>query len=108
MILSRESVVETATPFTSSTLIKQSVAGNPNAIGFDSIGFVDSTVKAVALNGVNATADTVIGGNYAMGRQLYCCTSGRPSGLTAMYIDYLKSADCQENIVVSEGYVKLR
>ncbi|MCL1848761.1 MAG: substrate-binding domain-containing protein [Clostridiales bacterium] len=108
MILNKESVVETATPFTSSTLIKQAVARDKNAIGFDSIGFVDNTVKAVGLGGVSANASTVIGGSYAMGRQLFCCTKGRPTGLAAMYIDYLKSADCQENIVVNEGYVKLR
>ncbi|MCL1848792.1 MAG: substrate-binding domain-containing protein [Clostridiales bacterium] len=108
MILNKESVVETATPFTSSTLIKQAVARDKNAIGFDSIGFVDSTVKAVSLDGVAANASTVIGGSYAMGRQLFCCTKGRPTGLAAMFIDYLKSADCQDNIVTSEGYVKLR
>jgi len=108
MILNKESVVERATPHTSSALIKQAVAADKNAIGFDSIGFVDKTVKAVSLNGVNATAATVIGGQYVMGRQLFCCTKGRPTGLAAMFIDYLKSAECQNTIVENEGYVKLR
>lgn len=107
MILNRESVIETATPFASSTLIKQAVAKDKNAVGFDSIGFVDNTVKAVSLDGTTASATTVIGGTYGMGRQLLCCTKGEAAGLAAVYIDYLRSKDCQDNIVVKEGYVKL-
>jgi phosphate transport system substrate-binding protein len=107
MILNKESVVETATPFTSSTLIKQAVAKDKNAVGFDSIGFVDSTVKALSLDGTAASPETVISGSYGMGRQLFCCTKGRATGLAAVFIDYLRSKDCQDNIVVKEGYVKL-
>lgn len=107
MILEKKSVVERATPFASSTLIKQAVAKDKNAIGFDSIGFVDSTVKAVSLDGKSATAATVISGSYGMGRQLFCLTNGNASGLSAIFIDYLKTQDCQDNIVVKEGYVKL-
>ncbi|HWS41690.1 MAG TPA: phosphate ABC transporter substrate-binding protein PstS family protein [Pseudoflavonifractor sp.] len=107
MILDKKSVVERATPFASSTLIKQAVAKDKNAIGFDSIGFVDSTVKAVSLDGKSATAATVISGSYGMGRQLFCLTNGNASGLSAIFIDYLKTQDCQDNIVVKEGYVKL-
>lgn len=107
MILSKKSVVERATPFASSTLIKQAVAKDKNAIGFDSIGFVDSTVKAVSLDGKSATSATVISGSYGMGRQLFCLTKGDASGLSAIFIDYLKSQDCQDNIVIKEGYVKL-
>jgi phosphate transport system substrate-binding protein len=108
MILSKKSVLETATPYGSSALIKQAVAKDKNSIGFDSIGFVDSTVKALSLDGKQATAETVINNTYGMGRQLFCCTKGRAAGLGAMFIDYLKSADCQNNIVEKEGYVKLR
>ncbi|SBW08698.1 Phosphate-binding protein PstS (modular protein) [uncultured Eubacteriales bacterium] len=107
MILEKKSVVERATPFASSTLIKQAVAKDKNAIGFDSIGFVDSTVKALSLDGKSATSATVISGSYGMGRQLFCLTNGNASGLSAIFIDYLKTQDCQDNIVVKEGYVKL-
>lgn len=107
MILEKKSVVERATPFASSTLIKQAVAKDKNAIGFDSIGFVDNTVKALSLDGKSATSATVISGSYGMGRQLFCLTNGNASGLSAIFIDYLKTQDCQDNIVVKEGYVKL-
>ncbi|MCL2158438.1 MAG: phosphate ABC transporter substrate-binding protein PstS family protein [Oscillospiraceae bacterium] len=105
---SGKSVVETATPYASSALIKQAVSRDKNAIGFDSIGFVDSTVKALSLDSKNATPTTVMDKTYGMARQLYVCTQGRATGLSAMFIDYLKSAACQDNIVEKEGYVKLR
>ena len=108
MILDRKSIVETATPFTSSNLIKQAVAKEKNAIGFDSIGFVDATVKAVSLDSKDATAETVMNSTYGMGRQLFTCTKGKATGLSAMFIDYLRSTDCQNNIVEKEGYVKLK
>jgi phosphate transport system substrate-binding protein len=83
------------------------VAADKNAIGFDSIGFVDSTVRAVTLDGVTADAASVIAGKYAMGRQLFCATKGGAAGLSAVFIDYLRSAGVQKDIVEKEGYIKL-
>jgi phosphate transport system substrate-binding protein len=105
MLLEKESVVASATPFTSSSLIKQATAKEKNSIGFDSIGFVDSTVKALSLNGTAATATSVKSGNYIMGRDLLIVCNGRPSGNAAKFIDYLRTEDCQKNIVEKEGYI---
>lgn len=107
MLLSKASVVTTASPYASSALIKQAVAGNKYAIGYDSIGFVDSTVKAISLNGITATSSTVVNKSYGMSRELYCITKGGATGLSAMFIDYLRSDDAQKNIVAKEGYVTL-
>jgi phosphate transport system substrate-binding protein len=105
MLLEKESVVGTATPFASSTLIKQAVAKEKNAVGFDSIGFVDSTVKAVSLDGTTATAASVKSGTYIMGRSLLIVCKERPAGNAAKFIDYLRTEDCQKNIVEKEGYI---
>ena len=104
---SGKTVVDTATPHSSSALMKNAVAASKNAIGFDSIGFVDSTVKALSLDGKKATSATVINKTYGMSRQLYVCTRGKATGINAMFIDYLRSMDCQNSIVEKEGYVKL-
>ena len=108
LLLNRESVIESAAPFGSSALIMQAVAREANAVGYVSMGYLDSTVKAVTLDGVAATAATVVDASYALGRNLYVCTSGRPTGVAAIFIDYLRSADVQRNIVVQEGYIQLR
>jgi phosphate transport system substrate-binding protein len=107
LLLSKTLVVETATPHTSSELIKQAVAREKNAVGFDSIGFVDSTVKTVSLDNIAPTAETVKSGSYKMGRSLFMLTNGAPTGVSGMFIDYLKTLDCQDNIVVKEGYISI-
>ncbi|MDR2615279.1 MAG: phosphate ABC transporter substrate-binding protein PstS family protein [Oscillospiraceae bacterium] len=107
MLLEKNPVVGTATPFTSSALIKQAVAKSENAVGFDSIGFVDSTVKAVALDGVSPGEQTVKNGSYPLSRSLYVLTKGRAEGLSARLIDYLRTAGVQNSIVKKEGYISI-
>jgi phosphate transport system substrate-binding protein len=107
LLLERETVVATATPFTSSALIKQSVAGSENAVGFDSIGYVDSTVKAVSLDGITAGETTVKNNTYPLSRSLYVFTKGRATGVNAMLIDYLRTLGVQNDIVQREGYISI-
>jgi phosphate transport system substrate-binding protein len=108
LLLDKQSVAERAAPFTSSALIKQAVAKEKNAIGYDSIGFVDSTVKAVSLDGKTAEAKTVLDNSYGMGRQLFLCTKGDAKGLSAIFIDYLRTAENQKEIVEKEGYIAFK
>jgi phosphate transport system substrate-binding protein len=105
---SGNSVAGTATPHTSSELIKQAVAGDKNAVGFDSVGFVDSTVKALSLNNVAPNKETVESGAYAMGRLLYVISKGRPSGASAKFIDFLRARECQEKFVIEENFLSIR
>jgi phosphate transport system substrate-binding protein len=107
LLLSKEKVVERATPYASSELLKNAVAKDANGIGFDSIGFVDSTVKALSVNDVKPSAATVNNGTYAGSRSLYVFTKGKPGAAEAVIIDYLRSQECQNDIVVKEGYVAL-
>lgn len=107
LLLANASIVSTASPYASSALIKSAVAKNKYAIGYDSIGYVDTTVKVVSLDGVSATSTTVINKTYGLSRELYCCTKSNATGLSAIFIDYLRSTDAQTNIVFAEGYVKL-
>jgi len=107
LLLDREKVVDRATPYASAELLKNAVARDPNGIGFDSIGFVDSTVKAISVNNVRPSAGTVNNGSYPASRSLYVFTRGTPGNAEAMIIDYLRSLESQSNIVAKEGYVAL-
>ena len=107
LLLAKTSVVASAKPHTSSALIKNAVAAEKNAIGYDSVGFLDSKVKAVALGGVQATTTTIKNKTYPLSRQLFVVTKGAPKGVAAMYIDYLRTLECQNNIVAKEGYISL-
>ena len=108
MLLARASVTSKGTIADSSELIKQAVAKEANAIGYDSIGFVDKTVTAVSIDGVQANAKSVLSGSYLMGRQLYVMSKSKPTGLSAKFIDYLRSPECQKEIVAKEGYIGLK
>lgn len=108
MLLEKKAVVSTATPYNSSALIKQAVAADENAIGFDSIGYVDSSVKVVSVNNIKPTAETVKNGAYVMSRSLYVFTLGAPADVYAKFIDYLRSVACQSSIVAKEGYISIK
>lgn len=107
LLLEKQKVVSTATPFTSSALIKQAVAKSENAIGFDSVGFVDDTVKMVSLDDITPSDKTVKDGTYPLSRSLYVLTKGQATGINAMLIDYLRTQSVQTDIVKKEGYITL-
>jgi phosphate transport system substrate-binding protein len=112
-----ESVLAKATPTSkmleknSNGAVLQTVAQTPGSIGYVSIGFVSSDVRALPIwyNADKVVAPTI--GNvkdktYPVSRDLYIITNGQPAGLTGDFIDYLLSADGQK-IVADEGYVTL-
>lgn len=84
--------------------MKSSVAGNPYAIGYVSVGHIDKSVKALSLDGVVPTLETVQSGTYKVARGLYSNTKGEPTGLTKKFIDYLMSSEGQV-IAAYKGFV---
>ncbi len=85
--------------------VKQSVAGNPNAIGYVSLSAVDETVKALKLNGVDASEETVKTGDYVLQRPfLMIAKSGTTDELTNAFLDFVYSAEGQ-TIIADDGIV---
>jgi phosphate transport system substrate-binding protein len=96
----------------SSEVIGLEVAQNPNAIGYDGLGYVtpqQKTVRvAVSQAGpfVPATIETVNDGTYPIARPLYMYTSGEPTGTIKEYLDWILSDEGQR-IVAELGFVPL-
>ncbi len=91
--------------------VAQEVAQTPDAIGYISIGFLSSSVKAVPIlmpdgSTIAPSVATVKDKTYPIHRDLYMITNGQPSGLAKDYLDFLLSPDGQQ-IVVQQGYVAL-
>jgi phosphate transport system substrate-binding protein len=86
--------------------IKTAVAGDSYAIGFISFGYIDTTVKAVAIDGVAATEENAKDGSYPIVRPLLFLTKEQPTGLVKDFIDYCLSSEGQA-IVSSEGYISV-
>lgn len=86
------------------------VSDNPNAIGYDGLGYVTAEVKKVALSRENRgpfilpSTGTVVSGQYPISRHLYMYTRGEPQGLTKEYLDWIMSPEAQD-IVMELGFV---
>ncbi len=79
------------------------VAGNEAAIGYVSLGSLNDTVKAVTVDGVEATVDNVKSGDYTLSRPFNIATKGEPTGVAADFIGFIMSADGQA--IVGEDYI---
>ena len=86
------------------------VRDNPNAIGYDGLGYVTDEVKTIALAEVPGgayilpSAQTVINKEYPISRHLYIYTRGQPEGAEKTYIDWILSPEAQA-IVTELGFV---
>jgi phosphate transport system substrate-binding protein len=82
-----------------------SVAGNPNAIGYISLGSLNSNVKAVQVNAVDATVANIRSGAYKLARPFILATSPKANAAAQDFIDFMLSAEGQK--VVANGYITL-
>ena len=87
-------------------VVLTSVAGNESAIGYVSLGALNETVKAVQVDGVEATVENVKSGDYTLSRPFNIATKGEPTGVAKDFINFIMSAEGQA-IVEEEGYIKI-
>jgi len=105
------------TLFATNTLLLPSSEGivaevrhNPNAIGYDGLGYVPHDVKMIAIakeaggEYVLPSIETVNDKRYPIARDLYIYTNGEPTGIVKEYLDWILSAEAQE-IVAKLGFV---
>ncbi|NTV05782.1 MAG: PstS family phosphate ABC transporter substrate-binding protein [Chlorobiaceae bacterium] len=71
--------------------VKSRVSSTIPAIGFLGLGFVDRSVRVVAVNGVLPSITTVKNGRYPVTRPLYFYTNGQPAGAVRQFIDLPKT-----------------
>lgn len=96
----------------SSEGIISEVRDNPNAIGYDGLGYVTPEVKKVALSKnpggpfILPSVDSVTNKTYPISRGLYMYTHGQPGGAIKVYLDWILSAEAQK-ITAQLGFVPL-
>lgn len=83
------------------------VGESPGAVGYISVGFVDDTVRAIAVDGVEPSEASIVSKRYPISRVLHFFTKGKPSGLAQRYIDYVLSAAVQEGVVRDAGFLPM-
>lgn len=100
-------ITKSAIVQSSTDAIKQSVKGNPNAIGFMSLADVDDSVKVVKIGGVTPSANTVKDGTYVIQRPFLFLTKGAATGQTLDFINWCLSSEGQK-IIQEEGAVPVK
>jgi phosphate transport system substrate-binding protein len=97
----------------SSEGITSEIRDNPNAIGYDGLGYVTKDVKMVAISKqeggdyILPSAETVNAGTYPIARDLYMYTRGEPQGAVKTYLDWIMSPPAQQ-IVTDLGFVPIK
>lgn len=111
---------ENKTLFSTDTLLLPSSEGiilevrqNPNAIGYDGLGYVPHDLKMIAIAKeegapyVLPSIPTVNDKSYPIARDLYMYTDGEPTGVVKEYLDWILSDEAQE-IVAELGFVPVQ
>jgi len=106
-VLHREKVTPRAQLQASSGAVVQAVSKNRYAIGYVGIGYLNKGVKAVTVNGIEASAKNALDGKYPIARPLYMFTNGQPTGAVADYFKFVLSAEGQ-SIVKKQGFVPVK
>ncbi len=97
--------IPTAEITNSTSVMMTTVAGNSAAIGYISLGSLDETVKAVKIDGAEASVETVKDGSYKVSRPFNIVTKTEGVSEAAQnFIDYIMSAEGQA-VINEEGYI---
>lgn len=100
-----DKTIDTAETTNSTSVMITTVQGNKAAIGYISLGSLDkSKVKALKVDGAEATTDNVKSGEYKVARPFNIATKGDATGVASDFIKFILSADGQA-VVEKNGYI---
>ncbi|OED55303.1 phosphate ABC transporter substrate-binding protein [Aliivibrio fischeri] len=87
--------------------LKTMVASNPYAIGYISLGTVDSSVHALAIDNVEPSVADIKNGTYKVSRPfLVLYKEGKPSAEAQKFLDWM-TAETAQNLVEKKGYISV-
>lgn len=86
--------------------VTANVSGKDNAIGYTSLGFVESNVKKVSIDGVECSIDNIKAKKYVISRPFLMLTKGELSPETKAFLDFVTSDKGQE--IVAKKYIGIK
>ena len=90
----------------STDVMMTSVAGDTYGIGYVSLGSLNETVKAVKIDGVEATVDNIKAGTYTVARPFNIATAGDVSDVAQDFIGFIMCAEGQA-VIEGKGYISV-
>ncbi len=108
LVMKKEKLAATVEYVNSNPQAKNRVMTTPGAIGYAGLGFVDSAVKALKVDGITPTRQTIAAGTYPVARPLYLFTNGYPrlGSLVHQFCTFYLTEMGQE-IIEQKGFVPL-
>ena len=88
----------------STSVMMTSVSGNDCAIGYISLGSLNETVKALAIDGAEASVENIKAGTYNVARPFNIATLAETSEAAQDFIDFIMSAEGQA-VIEANGYI---
>lgn len=88
----------------STSVMMTTIAGNTGAIGYISLGSLNDTVKAVKIDGAEATVDTIKDGSYKIARPFNIAVKDDLSEAASDFITFIMSEEGQK-VVEDNGYI---
>jgi phosphate transport system substrate-binding protein len=107
LVLEGAKVKDDALMLASNKAVATTVSTTPYSIGYIGLGYLSDEVKALKVEGVVASEETVRNGEYKLARPLFMYTNGEPSGIIKTFIDFIFSPQGQK-IVRDVGYVPVK
>ena len=101
-----DAIIQSAEISNSTSVVMTTVAGNPDAIGYISLGSLDNTVKALEIDGVAATVENINNGTYKVYRPFNIATKEGLSETAQDFVNFIMSEQGQA-IVAEEGYISV-
>lgn len=90
----------------STAVMMTTVAGDDYAIGYASLGSLDDTTKALKVDGVEPSVDTIKDGSYKISRPFNIATKDNVSDVAQDFINYIMSEDGQK-IISANKYIEV-
>lgn len=100
-----DAITQSAEISNSTSVVMTTVAGNPDAIGYISLGSLDNTVKALEIDGVAATVDNINNGTYKVYRPFNIVTKEGLSETAQDFVNFIMSE--QGQAIVAEDYISV-
>lgn len=99
-----DNTTEEAIITNSTSVMLTSVASDEYAIGYVSLGSLDDSVKAVSIDGAEASVENIKNGTYTIARPFNIATKGEVSDVAQDFINYIMSAEGQA-VITEAGYI---
>lgn len=91
----------------SSGTVRKIVAETPGAISYLALSYLDDSLQALTIDGVEATPENIATNDWKIWSYEHMYTNGEPDANVKTFLDYMLSDDIQQGVVKELGYLPI-